>query len=264
MPPQVAGMPDIRLPVDSVFTLALDNFVSDADNYIDDLTWDAEIITHSSTAGLKTVSPVMRMAQMPVKATRIDHNWQSLKQFRFQRYANMQNEALHKAIDAQDNLQDLRIEIDSETRVASFTCNPSVTRDKIYSVIFTATDPYGLSDGDTILVSIITAVSEPASAGLPDNYALGQNYPNPFNPTTRISYALPVPGKVKLVVYNMQGQLVRILVDEQRPVGHHIVSWQGRDQADHSVASGIYYIALQVERGGQRVFEASRKTILLK
>ena len=71
------------------------------------------------------------------------------------------------------------------------------------------------------------------------------NYPNPFNPQTTIPYHLPHGSRVKLSVYNMAGQRVRLLVDEAKPAGYHEITWDGRDQAGHLVGSGVYLYRLE-------------------
>ena len=56
---------------------------------------------------------------------------------------------------------------------------------------------------------------------IPAEFALHQNYPNPFNPITLIQYQLPQKSNVSLKVYNLFGQEIRTLVNEERDVGHH-------------------------------------------
>ncbi|MDO9576676.1 MAG: C25 family cysteine peptidase [Candidatus Cloacimonadales bacterium] len=74
---------------------------------------------------------------------------------------------------------------------------------------------------------------------------LNQNYPNPFNPTTNISYSISQPGKVRLYIYNIKGQLVKTLVNEYKETGNFSVSWNGRDEADRQVSSGLYFYRLK-------------------
>jgi hypothetical protein len=74
--------------------------------------------------------------------------------------------------------------------------------------------------------------------------ALNQNYPNPFNMETSIEYALPETMPVKLVIYNILGQQVRLLADETQPAGYKRFTWNGRDDAGNEVSSGLYFIRL--------------------
>ncbi len=75
---------------------------------------------------------------------------------------------------------------------------------------------------------------------IPTVTALLGNYPNPFNPSTTFRYGLSEPGQVSLRVYNMLGQLVRTIVDEQQLEGYHEAVWNGRNEVGGTVASGIY------------------------
>lgn len=87
------------------------------------------------------------------------------------------------------------------------------------------------------------------------NYTLYQNYPNPFNPVTAISYALPQAGQVDLSVYNLNGQLVKSLVNGKQAQGMHKAELNGAD-----LTSGMYIYNLKVD--GKVV--QSKKMMLLK
>jgi hypothetical protein len=104
-------------------------------------------------------------------------------------------------------------------------------------------------DSFQILKGEATAV-EPQSREpeLPTGYALSQNFPNPFNAETRIRFAIPQAGHVSLTVYNVTGQLVRTLVNEEMPAGTHSVVWNGFDQDGGQLASGVYFC--RMEAGG--------------
>ncbi|MCJ7578359.1 MAG: S8 family serine peptidase [candidate division Zixibacteria bacterium] len=93
----------------------------------------------------------------------------------------------------------------------------------------------------------------------PTQFSLFQNYPNPFNPETDISYTLPQDCHVQLTIYNMLGQQVKVLVDEQQIAGFKTVHWDGRDESGNELASGIYFYRLQT--GG---YSEVRKMILVK
>ncbi len=73
------------------------------------------------------------------------------------------------------------------------------------------------------------------------------NYPNPFNPATTISYSLPQEGKVSLNIYNIKGQLVKQLIDGSQPEGYYEVVWNGKDNNEKSVSSGIYFYKLSTK-----------------
>jgi len=93
----------------------------------------------------------------------------------------------------------------------------------------------------------------------PAAFALHQNVPNPFNPTTMIRFDLPARSYVRLAVYNVKGQLVRVLLDGEIDAGCREIRWNGRDSMGRSVASGIYFYRLDTT-----AFSESRKMILLR
>ncbi|MGH7496897.1 MAG: VWA domain-containing protein [bacterium] len=84
-------------------------------------------------------------------------------------------------------------------------------------------------------------------AARPSSFVLHQNFPNPFNPETRISYVLTQgPVHVTLRVYDLNGKLVRILVDEMQAPGLHHVAWDGQNDLGVAQASGYYFYVLEV------------------
>jgi hypothetical protein len=94
---------------------------------------------------------------------------------------------------------------------------------------------------------------------LPTTYGLNQSYPNPFNLKTRISYRMPEPGLVKIVIYNIRGQMVRTLVDEYKQAGYYSEVWDGKNEAGHEIASGIFTYRMMANG-----FSATRKMLLIK
>ena len=94
--------------------------------------------------------------------------------------------------------------------------------------------------------------------------ALAQNFPNPFNPETWIPYELAQSCDVKMVIYDIQGRLVRTLDLGQREIGQYIqqeqaAHWNGRNDAGEAVSSGIYFY--QIQAGD---FQAVRKMVIMK
>lgn len=73
---------------------------------------------------------------------------------------------------------------------------------------------------------------------------LNQNYPNPFNPETTIRYTVYERGKVQILIYNTNGQLVRKLVNGYKSKGEYDVSWNGKNEKGNQLASGNYFYQL--------------------
>jgi len=88
---------------------------------------------------------------------------------------------------------------------------------------------------------------------------LNQNYPNPFNPTTTINYYLKENSKLSINIYNIKGQKVNTLVNNNLDSGNHTVIWNGKDNNSKSVSSGIYFYKMKTEN-----FEQTKKMILIK
>ena len=81
---------------------------------------------------------------------------------------------------------------------------------------------------------------------LPDLPYSIRAYPNPFNPTTTISFSIPEESKVDIAIYNLKGQKVKQLVSDQLEEGQHSTVWNGEDEAEKQVSSGIYFYKLNV------------------
>ena len=119
--------------------------------------------------------------------------------------------------------------------------------------------------GDGIALIDIGAYELPETGGVYQHqipvteYQLS-NYPNPFNPTTKIDYALPAESDVILSIYNIRGQLVKKIKQNDQPAGYHHVYWHGKDNNSKSVASGVYFYRITAEAE----YENVRKMVLLR
>lgn len=85
------------------------------------------------------------------------------------------------------------------------------------------------------------------------------NYPNPFNPETMIRFSLKDTSKARLSIYNLKGQLVKVLVDGELKAGMHQIVFDGKDRNNRSIASGMYFYRL--ESGN---YASTHKMLLLK
>ncbi len=119
-----------------------------------------------------------------------------------------------------------------------------------------------LSDGSlsesTNVVSWPTNVNNNDS-DIPYLVHLEDNYPNPFNPETTISFYIPTSGNLSLDIFNLRGQKIKSLVNEHKNAGQHKIVWDGRDDNNKRLASGIYLYKL---KSGN--YTRSKKMILLK
>ncbi|MGB7061404.1 MAG: FlgD immunoglobulin-like domain containing protein [Candidatus Zixiibacteriota bacterium] len=107
-----------------------------------------------------------------------------------------------------------------------------------------------------------TGVEDESSENVrPLAFSLSQNHSNPFNPSTVIPFSLSVvrPTYTTLRIYNILGEEVRTLLDEQRGAGNYQVVWDGKDDRGKEVASGIYLYRLSVGE-----FTGCKKMLLMK
>ncbi|KAA3618380.1 MAG: T9SS C-terminal target domain-containing protein [Calditrichaeota bacterium] len=106
---------------------------------------------------------------------------------------------------------------------------------------------------------------ETSSPGpVPNTFALMQNYPNPFAPQrivsgTTIEFQLPVAGEVKLEIFNILGQHVTTLINNNTSAGFHKIAWDGRSRNGLTVAPGMYFYVLQ-----SKGFSARKKLTILR
>ena len=111
--------------------------------------------------------------------------------------------------------------------------------------------------------SLITSVNEnPITNIIPQSELLISNYPNPFNSSTLIVFTIPYDltnQNTELRIYDVQGSLVAILVNQQLAAGNYVIKWEGKNQNNQNVSSGIYFYNIKV---GEKV--KSGKMNLLK
>jgi hypothetical protein len=109
--------------------------------------------------------------------------------------------------------------------------------------------------------STVTNIENSNTFNFPIKFSLCQNYPNPFNPSTRIKYSVQEMGFVTLKVYDVLGNEVATLVNQEKPAGSYEVEFEGND-----LTSGIYFYKLQVypANGGAGTFVETKKMVLLR
>ena len=102
-------------------------------------------------------------------------------------------------------------------------------------------------------------VSVSVSAPIPDRFFLGPAVPNPFNDTVELSYSIPERTQVRIALYDMQGRMVRLLVDAEQDPALHKIIWDGCDAGGNEMSPGQYLYRLQTER-----FVETRRVVLFR
>jgi hypothetical protein len=136
----------------------------------------------------------------------------------------------------------------------------------VFDLVFTdSTTGYAVGDSGVVLKysPVVTGVQEiqsltPAAAGL------SQNYPNPFNPSTVINYTLPMQSTVTLTIYNVLGQEVIRLADENQDAGYYTARWVGANAMGNPVATGLYFYKLEALGTDGNIFTEVKKMLFLK
>jgi len=104
------------------------------------------------------------------------------------------------------------------------------------------------------LLGLKTTIAKSNSL-IPKEFSLSQNYPNPFNPVTKISYALPVDARVKLVIYDILGREIKTLVNNEfKTAGSYVLEFNGS-----ALASGVYFYRIQ-----SNDFVSVKRMVLIK
>jgi len=104
-----------------------------------------------------------------------------------------------------------------------------------------------------------TGIEEHEIPQTSQNYFLS-NFPNPFNPITTISFSIPNESEVDISIYNIKGQKVKTIANNSFEMGNHSIVWNGKDESNKFVSSGVYLYKLNVN--GKTV--AVKKCLLLK
>jgi hypothetical protein len=110
-------------------------------------------------------------------------------------------------------------------------------------------------------LAVITDVQNRDWPVKPSRYALMQSYPNPFNPSTKIKFALPKPGEVKIEVYNIIGHKIEELFSQYMKAGHDEVEFNAQN-----LSSDVYFYRIEVRDPARKTvaFQDVKKMVLLK
>ena len=280
--PPVLSLPDTSFAEDDSLMLPLDRYALDPDDADSALVWqawedsnlsvqiddrvgmliprkdwsgraqavfqvrdpDGHADTDTMEVGVLPVNDPPVLSSLPdVELSGGEKFWLDLKQF---------------AQDVDDSLKALQWRVEKElglvsvdsSGVALFSAPSDWEGEK--RLIFWVSDAAGAATNDTMTARVTKRLT------LPEEYALYPNYPNPFLLDTRIRFDLPSEGQVRLIIYNMLGQRVRMLVDSDMKVGQYLSVWDGRDSSGRKVGSGIYFYRLRTDS-----FDKTRKMMRL-
>lgn len=118
--------------------------------------------------------------------------------------------------------------------------------------------------GLTFFFDPSASVDDQQTASIPSDFMLMQNYPNPFNPSTKIEFSLPVASNVKLTIYNILGEVVNVLANQQMNAGHHSITWNSDNKIGEKVVSGVYFYELKASGISGAEFTDMKKMVYLK
>ncbi len=118
-----------------------------------------------------------------------------------------------------------------------------------------------LKNGESIIIDNSTIeVLRIEGKSVPTEFALYQNYPNPFNPVTKIKYAIPVDSRVRIAVYNLLGEEVKKIVNQNVSAGYNEVEFDASN-----FSSGIYLYRIEAnEVNGNKGFSTVKKMVVIK
>jgi len=136
--------------------------------------------------------------------------------------------------------------IETESSIDTLVNNQLIGDNELFSYDHTLDSPLDASENDNTGI-------------IPTDFVLNQNYPNPFNPSTTIEYSLPTRSRVNISVYNILGRKVTTLINENQSAGNHSVTWNGANNQNQQVSSGIYFYRIETND-----FTTTKKMTLLK
>ena len=120
-----------------------------------------------------------------------------------------------------------------------------LTDDSRYYWQITAIDEDSLLTESVIWTFDVGYVAVDNSALLPEEFTLEQNFPNPFNPSTTLRYGLPEDSEVSLIIYDIQGRIVKTFDTDSQSAGWYEQVWNGLDDTGNLVSTGLYFTRLQ-------------------
>ncbi len=137
----------------------------------------------------------------------------------------------------------------------------SISDNVIAEIIVNQTSDMNISIENMVVneSKVLGSISSSNPDGVPSGFSLFDAYPNPFNPETNISFSLATKTKLELIVYNLVGQKIKTIVSGEFEAGAHYVRWDGTNESNEKVSSGIYFYRLETSS-----FTQTKKMVVLK
>ncbi len=131
------------------------------------------------------------------------------------------------------------------------------TEEQEYSgnIAITSNDP----NNPNTNIAVNGTTGNTSNSNIPKFTSLKGNYPNPFNPETAIHFGLKSNEKVSLVIYNIKGQIIRTLINQNMKAGNHSIVWNGKNNSNRTVGSGVYFYKFTAGK-----YQKVQKMLLLK
>ena len=150
---------------------------------------------------------------------------------------------------------DFSLELTDKAMVADYRTNGNSTT---LIVVVPEGEEIFTSKGDFEVVDVIVANSEGqmdvSVNDIPTVFSLGAAYPNPFNPSTNLKYLVAEDGNVSIAVYNLQGRLIKELINDFKSIGSYEITWDA-----NNVPSGVYFVRMSING-----FSSMQKVMLIK
>ena len=230
-------------------------------------------VVESVINSVETVSELPSPANCIVKSQDVPSTVKSKETFKIKAtIANTGAADAHNVIVTLSISPSLKLETDStftfgiiksgEEIQASWTIRAKSGISKIgsWTIKILSTDAVTFSKTGVITIEEIdTGINYEPPQSVPKGFTLYQNYPNPFNLETIIRYELPKQAFVTIKIYNILGELIKTLLNEEQFPGTYTIRWNGCDDSGNQMSSGIYIY--QIQAGD---FVKARKMILLK
>ncbi len=136
-----------------------------------------------------------------------------------------------------------------QNNVFPLEVNYELSGNQAWKVLTETGEKFNLTnEGTFTIVSPINSFQLFKGSSLPDEFRLYPNYPNPFNHKTIIKYDLPKPDNVSISIFNVRGELVSILIDDEKNAGFHQVEWNGMMDSGDPLSSGMYFVHIETSK----------------